>query len=114
MGGHREVAMQRAKALSRTCLFVVILALAAGGAVSRSARAQGYPYCPPGYYFDPTYGCVPLSYFYGPPTYVYPGFSFGFFYGGHWDHRRGGHPGGAPPHGGGAPHGGAAHGGRHH
>ena len=106
--------MQRAKTLSRACLFVSVLALAAGAATSRSAHAQGYPYqCPPGYYFDPNYGCVPLSYFYGPPTYVYPGFSFGFFYGGHWDHWHGHHPGGAPPRGG-PPHGGGGSRGGHH
>ena len=95
-------------------LLLISLPLAAGVLSTRPADAQvGYPYnCPPGYFFDPSYGCIPLSYFYGPPTYVYPGFGFGFFYGGHWDHWHGGHaaPHGGAPHGG-APHGGAPHGG---
>ena len=62
--------------------------------------AQIYYQCPDGYYYDPNYGCLPLSYFYGPPAYVFPFAGFGFFYGGNWGHGGGyargggGHPGG--------------------
>ena len=84
-----------------------------GIAAPMPAQAQ-YPYaCPPGYYFDPNYGCVPAAYLYGPPYYPYPYFGYDFFYGGGWDgvYRGGGHPGGVPHgslggHTGGAPHGG--------
>jgi hypothetical protein len=78
---------------------------------------------PDGYYYDPAYGCEPLSYFYGPPTYVYPDYGFGFFYGGGWGRgghgfgHGGGHPGGGfhgGVHGGGGGfHGGGGHGGGH-
>jgi hypothetical protein len=85
---------------------------------------QIYDQCPAGYYFDPNYGCLPLSYFYGPPTVTYPYPGFGFFYGGNWSrgappgyYRGGGHPGGgvhaggAVHMGGGHPGGGGGHGG---
>jgi hypothetical protein len=79
----------------------------AGAALLAPARAQyGYP-CPPGYYYYPSYGCVPPNYFYGPPYYAYPDFGFDFFYGSGWGRRWGGSYG----HGGGAYHGGAPHGG---
>ena len=77
------------------------------------ALAQ-YPYaCPPGYYFDARYGCVPTAYLYQPPYYPYPYFGFDYFYGGGWGGRSGGpyHGGGHP---GGAPHGGGGHGGGGH
>jgi len=100
--------MTRATLRSGTVLLLVALGCAAGGLLPRHADAQVVYECPPGYAYDPTYGCVPLSYFYGPPAYVYPGFGFGFFYGGHWDHWHEGHPRGGAPHGG-APHGGGGH-----
>ncbi len=96
--------MNRAKILSWGLLVAAALGLAVGAAMIRPADAQVYPACPYGYYFDPTYGCLPLNYFYGPPSYVYPGYSFGFFYGGHWGDWHRGHP---------APRGGAPHGGAH-
>ncbi len=85
----------------------------AASAISERASAQPYYYqCPYGYYYLAGYGCAPLSYYYGPPYYAYPNFSFGFFYGGrHWGgwprygyggHRyysgRSFHPGGGHPH----------------
>ncbi len=73
-------------------------------ASSTHLSAQIYYQCPDGYYYDPNYGCLPLSYYYGPPSYILPFAGFGFFYGGNWA-RRGGftHGGGHPsyPHGGG-------------
>lgn len=67
-------------------------------AMSERASAQPYYYqCPYGYYYLAGYGCAPLSYYYGPPYYAYPNFSFGFFYGGRWgswprNRYYGGHP----------------------
>ncbi len=73
------------------CVGLVI----AASAISERASAQPYYYqCPYGYYYLQGYGCAPLSYYYGPPYYAYPDFSFGFFYGG-----RGGRWGGWPGHG---------------
>jgi hypothetical protein len=65
--------MRQAKILPRSALLIggialIIVFLATSGRVI----AQGYYQCPDGYYYDPGYGCVPLSYFYGPPTYVFP------------------------------------------
>lgn len=94
---------------TRALLFLSASALLfATDAVTPSADAQGYV-CPPGYYFDPYYGCLPLNYFYGPPYYVYPDFGFGFFYG---PIGRGYRYGGIGPRGGVAPHGGFHGGGR--
>lgn len=83
-------------------LTVVAIAFAIlSGAMSEHAEAQVYQ-CPPGYYYDPSYGCLPLSYFYGPPySYVYPDFGFDFFYGGGYRGRGFGR-GGVAPRGGGA------------
>lgn len=108
--------MIRMKLFAAACLVSALTGLfGAGDALFERAQAQPYPYqCPVGYYWNPTYGCLPLSYLYGPPTYVYPDIGFGFFYGGRWSPRpgpHGGHPG--APHGG-APHGGATHGGAPH
>lgn len=85
------------------------------------ARAQYGYQCPPGYYYDPNYGCVPSGYYYGPPYYVYPDYGFDFFYGQGWGRRWNGYPpprggvshgGGTTPHGGGiAPRGGGGIGG---
>lgn len=77
--------MKRAKSLRNAVLFVVAIGLLAGAdAMSDSAQAQVYQ-CPPGYYFDPAYGCLPIGYLYGPPYYIYPpAFGFGFFYGPGW------------------------------
>ena len=89
----------------------ILLCLAAGFALfamqSAHLSAQIYYQCPDGYYYDPNYGCLPLSYFYGPPTYILPFAGFGFFYGGNWG-RGGGYPhgGGGFAHGGGHPGGG--------
>ena len=95
--------------VSTAAVLLTLLGLAAGDTLTRPADAQVYPYpyygCPPGYYYDGVYGCLPAGYYYGPPSYVYPGPSFEFFYGGRWDHwHGGGHP---APHG--APHGGGGH-----
>ena len=66
-------------------------------AVPVVAPAQAQYVCPDGYYYDPTYGCVPNDYLTGPPYYyVYPDFGFGFFYGGGWQRGHGAVP---PPHG---------------
>jgi len=81
--------------------------------ISEPASAQVYYQCPPGYAYRAGYGCLPLSYFYGPPTYVYPGLGFNFFYGfgigrGFHGHGhpvgRGVHPGGRGGHPGGGAH----------
>ena len=105
-----------------------ILAMAALGVVLAFAKpftqisAQIYYQCPDGYYYDPTYGCLPISYYYGPPAYIYPGLGFGFFYGGNWGHgggyarggggfaHGGGHPGGSGHPGGGGHACGGGHG----
>lgn len=97
------------KCLAGAALTLALLCSAAGDdAITGSVRAQAYYYqCPAGYYWDPSYGCLPLRYFYGPPTYVYPDIGFGLFYGGRWYARP--HPHARP----GAPHGGAPHGALH-
>lgn len=102
--------MPRTKLLAGACLALAMIGLAgASDALLGSARAQAYYYqCPVGYYWDPTYGCLPLGYLYGPPTYIYPDIGFGFFYGGHW-YAHPGHPGGHPAPRGGAPHGNGGH-----
>jgi hypothetical protein len=69
--------------LSRLKLTLGVVGLIIG---AQPALAQAYNpyynyYCPPGYALRVGYGCMPLSYFYGPPTYVYPGFGFNYFYG---------------------------------
>ena len=81
--------MTRAKRLSGARLLFAAIGLAAVSAISQEAYGQASYPCQPGYYWDPNYGCLPLSYFYGPPTYVYPDFGFGFFYGGGWGGRPG-------------------------
>ncbi len=69
--------------------------------------------CPDGYYYLEGYGCTPLPYFYGEPTFIYPYSGFGFFYGGRgWGgghyynlpptHPHEQHPNTAAFHGGGA------------
>jgi hypothetical protein len=76
--------------------------------MTEPATAQVYYYqCPPGYAFRVGYGCYPLSYFYGPPTYVYPGFGFNFFYGFNIGRgfRHHNHPVGRSVHPGGRAHG---------
>jgi hypothetical protein len=75
-----------------------------------AAQVYNYPYyyqCPPGYAYRLDYGCYPLSYFYGPPTYIYPNPGFNFFYGfgiGRGFHGHG-HPVGRGVHPGGRAHG---------
>jgi hypothetical protein len=93
--------------------------------IASTVPAQAQYVCPPGYYYDPTYGCVPNGYFTGPPYYAYPDFGFDFFYGGGWGgrgrggyggggfHGGGGGHGGGGFHGGGGGHGGGGHGGGH-
>jgi hypothetical protein len=107
--------MRQAKILPSAALFIGGIGLViAVSVISESASAQTYFQCPDGYYYDPAYGCEPLSYFYGPPTYAYPDTGFGFLYGGGWGRgfRYGGHPaGGGHPGGGGHVGGGAGHGG---
>lgn len=80
--------MRRAKIIPRPILLLAIGLAVAVGAASQGAYGQAYYACPPGYYWSPGYGCLPLSYFYGPPYYVYPDFGFGFFYGGVWGPGR--------------------------
>ncbi len=108
--------MRKQGASSAVRLLCGIGLVIAASAISGRASAQPYYYqCPYGYYYLAGYGCAPLSYYYGPPYYAYPNFSFGFFYGGHWGnwprygyygggrpYYRGGHPsyrGGHPTHG---------------
>ena len=106
--------MRQGKIIPRAARFLCGIGLViAASAISERASAQPYYYqCPPGYYYLAGYGCAPLSYYYGPPYYAYPNFSFGFFYGGRWGGgwggwpgyrygygghgRPGGHPGGRP------------------
>lgn len=78
--------MTRRASLKKAVLFFATTTLATtAGSLCGPARAQLSYYCPPDYYYDPVYGCTPLSYFYGPPYYVYPpAFGFGFFYGPGW------------------------------
>lgn len=76
--------MRRAKTLPGALLFLAAIGLGvSGAAIPESAYGQPYPYyqCPVGYYWDPSYGCLPVSYLYGPPYYAYPDLGFGFFYG---------------------------------
>ena len=89
-----EVAMTQFLNLARAATVLVGTGLAiAGIAIPTRAFAQ-YPYaCPPGYYYDAIYGCVPASYYYGPSYYPYPAFGFGSLYG---ERGRGGYGGGAP------------------
>ncbi len=103
---------------STICVLLGLCIALAGVVVPAPARGQ-YPYqCPPGYYYDPYYGCVLQGYVYAPPYYVYPDYGFTFFYGGGggWGgyYGRGGGvaPRGGAPHGA-APHGGGSHGGGH-
>ena len=88
--------MMRKQRASRAVRLLCGLGLAiAASAISQGASAQPYYYqCPYGYYYVAGYGCAPLSYYYGPPYYAYPNYSFGFFYG-----RRWGGGGGWPGHG---------------
>jgi hypothetical protein len=114
--------MRLGKILARAAIGIGL----AVAAPSAQLSAQIYQ-CPDGYYYDPNYGCLPLSYYYGPPTYILPFAGFGFFYGGNWGHRggfahgghpvggghfveRGGHPGGGAHFGGGGGHPGGGHG----
>jgi hypothetical protein len=98
---------------------LAIVAAFAGLMLPTRTPAEVYDQCPVGYYYDPNYGCLPLSYFYGPPAYGYPDLGFGFFYGGNWNRgapygypgrwgRAGGHAysGGVHAGGGGHPGGG--------
>jgi hypothetical protein len=102
---------------STICVLLGLCIALAGVVVPAPVRGQ-YPYqCPPGYYYDPYYGCVLQGYVYAPPYYVYPDYGFTFFYGGGgWGgyYGRGGGvaPRGGAPHGA-APHGGGSHGGGH-
>jgi hypothetical protein len=96
---------------------LLFFALAAMNTTFNTARAQITPYCGLNMYWDPNYGCLPLTYFYGPPYYAYPSLGFRFFYGPGWGWgwrnsiHGPSHFNGAP-HGGGVPHGGApSHGG---
>jgi hypothetical protein len=101
-----EVTMNQRSILAYAAAVSLGMGIAFAGIVtSRPAHAQYVYACPPGYYYDPTYGCVPAAYLYGPPYYAYPDFGFDFFYGGGWGGGYRGHPGGVP-HGGTAPHGG--------
>lgn len=76
--------MMQKQGASRAVRWLCGIGLAiAAMAISEHASAQPYYYqCPYGYYYLQGYGCAPLSYYYGPPYYAYPNFSFGFFYGG--------------------------------
>jgi hypothetical protein len=98
----REVTMTVAGKLARKIGFLVGMALVLSALVP-SARAQ-YA-CPAGYYYDPTYGCVPNTYQTW-PYYAYPDYGFDFFYGPGWGGRWGGYHGGGRVYGGGGYHGG--------
>jgi hypothetical protein len=84
--------MMRNQSVSRAARLLCGIGLViAASTISERASAQPYYYqCPYGYYYLGGYGCAPLSYYYGPPYYAYPNFSFGFFYGGRgwggWPH----------------------------
>ena len=115
--------MTRATISSRAMLLLGAVGMAFATLVGlKPAHAQYV--CPDGYYYLEGYGCVPLSYYYGEPTYIYPYSGFGFFYGGRgWGgghyyyghgggfHGDGAHRGGAGGHSGGGFHGGGGHGG---
>jgi hypothetical protein len=104
--------MTQFKISSRALLGAIGVAVAALAGL-KPGHAQYV--CPDGYYFVEGYGCAPLPYFYGEPTFIYPYSGFGFFYGGRgWGggHYYYGHPGGF--HGGGAHRGGDFHGGGVH
>ena len=62
-------------------LLAASVLLAAGGALAPHAQAQTDAACPYGYDWVPDYGCVAWAYLYGPPYYLYPDYSFSFFYG---------------------------------
>lgn len=88
--------------------FAGVALVLSAAALIPSARAQYV--CPAGYYYDPTYGCVPNTYL-TYPYYAYPDYGFNFFYGPGWSGRWGAY-GGGRAHGGGAYHGGGGgHGG---
>jgi hypothetical protein len=97
----QEAKMRQGRLLPKLRLALGIVGLVvAASCIPEPAAAQIYYYqCPPGYAYRAGYGCLPLSYFYGPPTYVYPNYGFGFFYGpriGRGFHPR--HPGGRGGH----------------
>jgi hypothetical protein len=109
--GLQEISMTRA-----TSILFMIAALAMAAAAPAEAQVQ----CPPGFYYQPGYGCVPISdayddmygngYDYASPVYDGYGLAFGFGGGGHGGgrigggHASGGHAGGG--HAGGGGHGG--------
>src|SRR5271166_6351147 len=69
----QEATMRQGKILPTSALFIGCIGLViALSLISERVSSQTYYQCPDGYYYDPVYGCEPLSYFYGPPTYVYP------------------------------------------
>jgi hypothetical protein len=127
-----EAAMPRLS-LKHTTIPILAAAAFALAATASPARAQGEYTCPPGYYYDPAYGCR-SDYYYGSPYWYSPGLGFYFGgrgWGGHRDWRggaphggfgggfRGVHPGGGwgGGHPGGGGHGGwggGGHGGGHH
>jgi hypothetical protein len=103
----------------KTILAGIAIGAALASAMMPARLSAQIPYqCPIGYYYYPNYGCLPLSYFYGPPAYPYANLGFGFFYGGNWNrgvpsgyagraysgggHVAAGHVTGARPAGGGA------------
>ncbi len=99
--------MNRARSLAgRIWLVLGVGFTLSGAALIPSAEAQDV--CPPGYYYDPAYDCVPYSYLTW-PYYAYPDYGFGFFYGPGWGGGWGGR-GGRGYHGGGGYRGGG-HGG---
>ena len=107
---------------STTVLFMIGsgIALAMVCAVPADAQVQ----CPHGFYYQPGYGCVPVSdayddmygngYDYASPVYDGYGLAFGFSGGGRGGGRigGGGHIGGGAHAGGGHAGGGGGHGGR--
>jgi hypothetical protein len=87
------------KRLQQTRAILVLLSLGTGGLVAASSACAQYGgyVCPPGYIYDPYYGCVPVGYLNTPPYYyAFPDFGFDFLYGGEWGRRWAGHP---PPRG---------------
>ncbi len=107
--------MRQVKILPRTILFLGSIGLAVVAlAMGQRADAQYAYQCPAGYYYLAGYGCAPLSYYYGSPSYVYPDLGLGFFYGGGWGRGYGGRGYGGGWRGGGGFHGGGGHGGGGH
>lgn len=108
--------MNRLISLAAKVTLILGLGAALSG-ISSIPAAQAQDECPTGYYYDPSYGCVPDSYLTW-PYYTYPDYGFDFFYGPGWGGGWGGrtyrgYPSGGGYRGGGHPSGGRGGGGGH-